>query len=370
MALLLALVLMAYGFVVPSPAALAAEDGGTTGRGNISSTDPFKILSNDGFSPKQVKGYAVRGRIIGGDIPEGFRQVSQSAHLTKVQLPDGTVINAYCINRPVNVRGGADYDLSVFENEKADWIPAANGDKIRRVVDKGYPNVTVETLMAAAGIGGFIDSDNNRRREALTATQAAIWHYTENLDVKWSGSDDWNMSRFGGPQQRDRMKKMYDYLLKVAEESPKKVLDFELKIDPEAASGKSNSNIGPFTVSTNGDEATLELVNPPAGVVLYKNSSPLEPAGTTTAVSNGDEFFVHVPAGTPDGSVTLSLSGVSEVPAGTIVSDRLGVNYKYPDKNNKLRGPFGQQLVISDGGGAIAMVTTAEATWEGEEAPI
>ena len=104
---------------------------------------------------------------------------------------DNADIKAYCIDPNNNINTGHNYT--------ADALPEnAVGNKLRAIILNGYPNVTLETLQAAAGVPSQVlvhrsepdplwyDWDHTRewdewvphalsQKDAITAMQAAVW---------------------------------------------------------------------------------------------------------------------------------------------------------------------------------------------------
>ena len=75
------------------------------------------------------------------------------------------------------------------------------------IVQRSYPQVSVEEVAKAAGIEGLTE------KEAVTATQSAIWHLTN--DLNWNGKlwDHYGQAPDTDADRQARVKKLYDYLL-------------------------------------------------------------------------------------------------------------------------------------------------------------
>ncbi|MEV6163427.1 Cys-Gln thioester bond-forming surface protein [Streptomyces sp. NPDC052052] len=240
------------------------------------------------------------------------------AGLFEMTVDGGGKIKTYCIDFHNPTQSRAKYletpwsQTSLGSNK--------NAGKIRWILENSYPQVDdLATLAAKAGTGSLTE------KTAAAGTQVAIWRYSDGVDVEASD-----------PQAE----KLADWLESNAanQEEPQA----SLALDPTAVSGKSGERLGPITVRTNASQVT---VTPPAdaasGVkVTDKSGQPV------TSAANGAELYFDVPAGTADGSASLSVQATTSVPVGRAFA-----------------GETKSQTMILAGSSQSTVSATATATW-------
>ncbi|MEV7403991.1 LAETG motif-containing sortase-dependent surface protein [Streptomyces sp. NPDC091267] len=165
-----------------------------------------------------------------------------------------------------------------------------NAGRIRWILEHSYPQIDdLSALAKAAGTGPLTE------RTAAAGTQVAIWRYSDNADVDAADG---------------QAEKLADWLQKSATDTAEPKAS--LALGPGAVSGRSGERLGPVTVRTNAGQVS---VAPPADsasgiAVTDKKGKPV-----TTAV-NGAELYFDVPAGSPDGSASLTVQATTSVPVG------------------------------------------------------
>lgn len=239
-----------------------------------------------------------------------------STKLMSLELGGGETLRVYCVEIDEEVdrdRTMVEHDWDGYPNPDSPFHNKQNRQKINWVLHNAYPVAGVDKLEKA--LGGKVDLN---KREAITATQAAIWHYSdaEKLNRK-------DPVAKGDAQTDADVLALYDYLTGEANTGMTKQPTPALKIKPAEAKGKVGEPIGPIKVITNG-EITGVTEKFPEGVTLTDaegNSLDLE------AIQNGTEFYLHVPADAADGSASYSVTVSTEVATG-----RLFVAKNYGDK--------------------------------------
>ncbi|MFF6777628.1 Cys-Gln thioester bond-forming surface protein [Streptomyces sp. NPDC012637] len=206
----------------------------------------------------------------------------------------GGSLKAYCIDLFTPTQSGTKYkevgwDESTLHNN-------ADAGKIRWILQNSYPEVDDLTALATkANVKGGLTEN-----EAAAATQAAIWHFSDKVEAAPTDAE---------------AKQLTDYLVAKAE----KAEDLDepaatLGVSKTSLAGKAGTRIGPTKVSTNASSgaATVSLAaDAPKGVqVVDKDGKPV------TTAKDGDELYVDVPAGTPDGSAKVSLQASTKVNIG------------------------------------------------------
>ncbi|MFG2769232.1 Cys-Gln thioester bond-forming surface protein [Streptomyces sp. NPDC048350] len=231
---------------------------------------------------------ATLGKLTVFDTVKIKGQGKVSAGLFEMQVTPGGVLQTYCIDLYTGAKTGQEYkevgwDQSSLHNNK-------NAGKIRWILQNSYPQVDKLDELAKK-----VGAANLTKETAAAATQAAIWHFSDNVDAE--------------PVNKDAQK-LTEYLEKEAVnlEEPKA----SLSVSPASVAGKSGERLGPITVDTNAASAAISLApGAPAGVKLVDKDGKV----VTNAVK-GDQVFFDIPAGTPDGAAELTVQADTTVPIG------------------------------------------------------
>ncbi|MEU3653179.1 LAETG motif-containing sortase-dependent surface protein [Streptomyces sp. NPDC032161] len=218
----------------------------------------------------------------------GGRNQQLPAGVFEMTVDGGGKLKTYCIDIHNPTQNRAKYletpwgQTSLGANK--------NAGKIRWILEHSYPKVdNLAALAEEAGTGPLTE------KTAAAGTQVAIWRYSDNVDVEATDA---------------AAEKLADWLEKSAvdQAEPKA----SLVLDQAAVSGKSGQRLGPITVHTNAGQATVTPpVDAASGVkVTDKSGKPL------TSAVNGGELYFDVPAGTADGSASLTVQATTSVPVG------------------------------------------------------
>ncbi|MFI6723502.1 Cys-Gln thioester bond-forming surface protein [Streptomyces sp. R-74717] len=218
----------------------------------------------------------------------GGRNQELPAGLFEMTVDGGGKLKTYCIDIHNPTQDQAKY-LETPWNQTS-LGSNKNAGKIRWILEHSYPQVDdLAALAKQAGTGPLTE------KTAAAGTQVAIWRYSDNADVDATDG---------------QAEKLADWLEHnaVDQAEPKA----SLALDSAAVSGKSGERLGPVTVRTNAGQVS---VTPPAdaasGVkVTDKSGKPV------TAAANGSELYFDVPAGTADGSASLTVQATTSVPVG------------------------------------------------------
>ncbi|MEU3272140.1 thioester domain-containing protein [Saccharomonospora sp. NPDC006951] len=230
----------------------------------------------------------------------------ESTTLFNLTVGDGdSTLQAYCVEISVKIdpeRSLSETPWDKFPNPDSPFHE--NRDKINWVLQHGYP---------AVDLGGIEDKldvefrDGLSKKEAIAATQAAVWHYSDGKDL--SKTDPTPGARDSGKD----VLAVYEYLTGdentgISEPNP------SLSVSPESVSGKAGERLGPFTVSTTGsvDEIVSEL---PEGVTITDSEGN---ALDAAAIEDGSEIYVDVPEDAEEGSGAFKLNGTAHVDTGRL----------------------------------------------------
>ncbi|MFD3686564.1 Cys-Gln thioester bond-forming surface protein [Nocardiopsis sp. NPDC058631] len=292
----------------------------------------FGLAAPAAADPAEVYEGSVRARYVdnaqnGETVTVNGSSVGTS--LFNLELEDGTVLTTYCIDLETDIIGGAWYREDKWENYPGKGDFAAPG-KVHWILQNSYPTVSAADLGQAAGLGRRASE-----AEALAATQAAIWHFTNGATL---GRAPGNTTR------------IYDHLVESAEELPQEP-GATLGITPETASGSAGETVGEFTVETSATAIEVDL-EAPEGVTLVD----IETGESVETVESGDTVGFAVPAGTAAGEASFSLEATATVATGRLF---------------KGESDEPTQTLITAQGGETTVSASASATWEegGETTP-
>ncbi|MBB5786979.1 thioester domain-containing protein [Jiangella mangrovi] len=256
---------------------------------------------------------AKAGRYPEGDVPGYGVNVSigdASTLLIGLRADDGAVLKTYCVELSVPIDGAAEMIEVPWDAYPAPDAPfTQNADHILWVLQRSYPVLPVADIEAALGDVDF--NDGLDEREAITATQLAVWHYS---DAAEPDRDD--ITHAGGEVDADVLA-LYDHLTGDDNTGIGEQPAPALALEPASVSGEAGTVLGPFTVSTNADtvDVTAEL---PDGVELVDGDGA--PLGDQ--VVDGDTIGVDVPADAQAGDATVRLRAEAHLNIGRLfVSD-------------------------------------------------
>ena len=214
--------------------------------------------------------------------------------LFRLDLENGEEsLPAYCIDFETNIIGGAWYLEDDWANYPGKGEFAEPG-KVHWLLQNGYPSRSAEELAEAAGGNAHRVTE----AEALAATQAAIWHFSNDEDlVRGQGN----------------VTAIYDHLVESAESLPQEGPDASLSVSPDSAAGQAGETVGEFTVSTSAEQVPVDL-SAPDGVELVD----IESGEAVDAVSNGSTVGFSVPEDAEPGEASFNLEASTTVEQGRL----------------------------------------------------
>ncbi len=222
----------------------------------------------------------------------------QAAGLFKMGVAGGGTIETYCIDFNHHTESNASYnevpwsDSTLRDNKDA--------GKIAWILNNSYPKLDVPGLTDALKKAGVSLDHPLTAGLAAAGTQVAIWHLSDpSVDVQANDSD---------------AKALSDYLdshaQTLAEPNP------SLTLNPSAVSGKSGDRIGPVTVHTTADSVTVKLgAGAPDGAKIVDKSG-----NVVTTAHDGTPLYFDIPAGSADGSSTVTVSASTDIEIGRAFS--------------------------------------------------
>ncbi len=187
---------------------------------------------------------------------------------------------------------GSDFDGNPDNQAKAGWV-AANS----------YPELSLAELITASGLGTALDGLTEK--EAIAATQAAIWHFTDGVDLTGIVDFDPTSGAATTPFAANspealRTLALYNYLVDPATnvgitEPAKLTLSATGPSEPGIA---GDTRYGPFKIDSSA--ATVRVAGAPAAFIDGAGN-----AVDMDAVPTGVDLFFDIPAGVPAGNANL-----------------------------------------------------------------
>ena len=229
-------------------------------------------------------------------------------------LSDGTQLGMYCVEIHTDI--DEEHDMverpwDDYPNEDSPFND--NRAKINWVLHHGYPAKSLEALTAQ-----FPDAhDGIDTLEAIAATQAAVWHFSDGTDLN---RDDPLSGDGSDEEDAEDALALYDYLTGDDNTGIGEQPTPTLSVSPAELSGAAGERIGPFTVTTSGtiEELTANL---PDGVrITGADGTEL----TAATIADGTELFLDVPEGAADGDGSFELKVSAAVDTGRLF---VGQNY-------------------------------------------
>lgn len=224
---------------------------------------------------------------------------------------DGEVekVFAYCVELPTRLKENVPLREAKWDEKHPNPKSKFNDNKgkILWILTNSYPVLDEKAFQKKWG-------DQFDEREMIGATQAAIWHFTDEVEIDEAEEN----------KQNPDVVTLYKKLVEQAKDEGKQ-LEPTLTVDPASKSGKAGEQIGPFTVTTTASEVKL-TANLPKGVTITDakgNPLAVENDGNKVKAKadTGDkvtEFFVNVPKGADKGEATMNVSAEAVLQAGRL----------------------------------------------------
>ncbi len=250
------------------------------------------------------------------NLGKGYDDMSTG--LIGFALADGTKLQMYCVEIDTGIdrkHGMVEQPWDSYPNPKSPFND--NRTQINWILHNAYPVVDAGALTKVLADQGYQATDGINAEEAITATQAAIWHFSDGKNL------DENKPFKEGKGPRDAQADvvaLYKYLTGDANVGIGDQPTPALAISPTDLSGAAGSRIGPFTVTTTGEIDKLTTKLPDGVKITDANGTEL----TADQVKNGTELFLDVPAGTAEGNGTFELTATAGVDTGRLF---VGENY-------------------------------------------
>jgi TQXA domain-containing protein/LPXTG-motif cell wall-anchored protein len=220
-------------------------------------------------------------------------EVEKEYQAHRITLTVGTeTLPAYCIDIHHDLgKAGTEYGESGWKNSGVKKL-----DEIKWVLTHGLSEEnTAAEVAAAAGVSTKTD---NLEDLVYAGTQAAIWHFSDELTMSTAPARSENETII-----RD----VYKYLKEKAENAGKNPEPAPtLKITPDKGTGTVGSLSGPYTVQAAEGDITLTATG---GKVVDESGNPI------TSVKAGGKFWISADS---EGEVKVTAAGEVKVPVGRV----------------------------------------------------
>ncbi|WP_284578968.1 TQXA domain-containing protein [Streptomyces sp. 2P-4] len=241
------------------------------------------------------------------------------AGLYEMRVDGGGTLQTYGVGVAGHAQPHARYTESAWGGSPL--AGNAEAGRIRWVLEHSYPQLNDLAGLAKAAGAGALTAES-----AAAGTQVAIWRLADGANVEAADP---------------AAEKLADYLQRSAGRLPEPPAS--LGLDPGSVSGPVGGRIGPVTVRTGAQSVS---VAPDAAAVAMGVRIVDAEGKPVTAAANGSRLYFEVPAGTPDGTASVTVQGSTKVPVGRVFTSGL---------------PTQAQIVA--GSSASAVTAQATALW-------
>lgn len=253
---------------------------------------------------------------LGYEVNLGENHRNLTAKLFAFQLDDGTKLQMYCVEINTDITKGNMIEQPWDQYPDADSPFHEGREEINWVLHNGYPAKGAEVLTEELTAKGLTFNDGIDNEEAITATQAAVWHYSDGVDI------DVDDALTGGNTDAEAdVVALYQYLTGDENVGIGDQPTPALQVSPTELEGEAGTRIGPFTVNTNGEVQGLAS-DLPEGVKITDLDGVELDAGT---IKNGTQVFLDVPADAAEGEGSFELTATASVDTGRLF---VGENYE------------------------------------------
>ena len=247
-----------------------------------------------------------------------------------LRVADHDSVRAYAGAVDGQVRDRTAYVEAAW-SESFEWpeVPEESDhvDRTSWIVSHSYPHVALPSLAEE------VELDDLGEEQAIAATQAAIWHVLDGIDLDRNANDEAVLA-------------VYDHLVLNSVGAEEVDVDARsLNVSPaQVEQASPDEPLGPLSVDTTGtDPVQLSLRGAPESWLVDASGEQV------TDASDGDEVYLDVDPSVPSGVATLHAHG-HDLPLseGRLFTGRDGVR---------------TQPLITAEGGRTAGTTTATLTW-------
>lgn len=302
-------------------ALLAAALAAAPGAHAAADTGPVSARAPEGASAV-LDGLKTYGQAVLRAADGSVRQIP--AGLYEMRVDGGGMLQTYGVGVAGNAQPQTRYSESGWSGTPL--AGSGEGGRVRWILEHSYPQLNDLAGLAKAAGAAALTAES-----AAAGTQVAIWRLAEGVRVEAADPE---------------AEKLAGYLQREAGRLPEPPAS--LGLDPGEVTGPTGSRIGPVTVRTGAQ--SVSVTPDPAAVAMGVRVLDEEGRPVDTA-ANGTKLFFEVPAGTPDGTASVTVHGSTRVPVGRVFTTGVPT-----------------QVQIVAGSSASALAARATAKWPQPEA--
>lgn len=222
--------------------------------------------------------------------------------------PGREPLRAYCIESKVSYQQNHGLKMvgwDAFPGDNRFATDATVRAKVAWIARRSYPQTSLAELSEASGIAGLTD------REAITATQAALWHLTDGLEYQ-------GVAESVGADVSHRVDTLFAYLTGSANTGLTTGGGPTVGIDAPDAAGVAGQPVGPIRIDSSEAAAKVEVD------VDYPLVDGQGNAVDLNAVPTNTDLFLNVPTDAAPGKASITASVVGSRFAGNLLISREG----------------------------------------------
>ncbi|GGK37791.1 hypothetical protein GCM10010124_33250 [Pilimelia terevasa] len=226
--------------------------------------------------------------------------------------PDDRLL-AYCIELTRTARTGVAMQQIPWSrypgaNAAGDNLPKINWVVNHSIAATGRADMETAVARWLSDAGRPPLTNGLQAQEALSGTQAALWHLSDDRTLADVRSPDARSTAAGAAADT---RKVYEYFLAQAQDRAEDAGPRGMSVSPADSSGVAGGLIGPMTVRTTGDKVRLTSALP-AGVNLVDSTGA---AVAADDLRDGQKVYVKTAADAPAGAVNLTFASDRTVQA-------------------------------------------------------
>lgn len=258
---------------------------------------------------------------VAGDGEKGYTlnlgERDLQAKLFGFQLADGTKLQMYCVEIDTRITDGkmVENPWDAYPDENSPFHEGR--EKINWVLHHGYPVKSGEELTEVLTAKGVTLNNGIDAKEAITATQAAIWNYSDGIPLE---ADD-ALNGDDNLEAEADVVALYQYLTGADNIGIGDQPTPALQVSPAELEGEAGTRIGPFTVDTNGAIEGIASDLPEGVKITDVDGVELD----ASTIKNGSQVYLDVPADAAEGEGSFELTATASVDTGRLF---VGENYE------------------------------------------
>ncbi len=234
---------------------------------------------------------------------QGLSVNGQVTTLFPLHVGPDQISRAYCVELTVSARQPLDVGVGDWESFPGDNNFATSEtvrEKVAWIVYNSYPNLSLEAYRALTEVPGLTEE------EAIAATQAAIWHFTDGFAYQTSSGSD---------AADDRVRQVYDHMTGDENTGRPETVGPSLSLEVVADQDQAGDLVGPIRITSSEETAAVTVTGDYP--LVTSDGEPVD----LSAVPTGVDLWFDVPATAPAGSASLSAAVTGPESTGLLVTN-------------------------------------------------